>query len=134
MFAAVLQFRVSTLFGFLRGGAGECSLWGFPRSSGGLRRGVTVAHIGSNSDTGRGMIGRNGPPDLNPSGVLLLDFCTRYGLSITNTMFKHKGVHMCTWHQDTLGRSSMFDFVVVSSDLDTWTLGHSGEERGGAVN
>ncbi|KAM4590384.1 uncharacterized protein V3H82_004354 [Fundulus diaphanus] len=32
-------------------------------------------------------------------------------------MFKHKGVHMCSWHQDTLGRSSMIDFVVVSSDL-----------------
>ena len=32
-------------------------------------------------------------------------------------MFKHKGVHMCTWHQDTLGRSSMIDFVVVTSDL-----------------
>ncbi|KAK0156607.1 LINE-1 reverse transcriptase [Merluccius polli] len=32
-------------------------------------------------------------------------------------MFKHKGVHMCTWHQDTLGRSSMIDFIVVSSDL-----------------
>uniref|UniRef100_A0A8C6KY55 Reverse transcriptase domain-containing protein n=1 Tax=Nothobranchius furzeri TaxID=105023 RepID=A0A8C6KY55_NOTFU len=34
-----------------------------------------------------------------------------------NTMFRHKGVHMCSWHQDTLGRSSMIDFVVVSSDL-----------------
>ncbi|XP_057705300.1 uncharacterized protein LOC130923569 isoform X1 [Corythoichthys intestinalis] len=32
-------------------------------------------------------------------------------------MFKHKGVHMCTWHQDTLGYSSMIDFVIVSSDL-----------------
>ncbi|KAK0146684.1 Craniofacial development protein 2 [Merluccius polli] len=61
--------------------------------------------------------GRNGPPDLNPSGVQLLDFCARHRLSITNTMFKHKGVHMCTWDQDTLGRSSMIDFVVVSSDL-----------------
>ncbi|XP_061740413.1 uncharacterized protein LOC133541215 [Nerophis ophidion] len=30
-------------------------------------------------------------------------------------MFKHKCVHMCTWPQDTLGRSSMIDFV--SSDL-----------------
>ena len=28
---------------------------------------------------------------------------------------RHKGVHMCTWHQDN--RSSMIDFVVVSSDL-----------------
>ncbi|KAI3357643.1 hypothetical protein L3Q82_016052 [Scortum barcoo] len=41
-------------------------------------------------------------------------------------MFEHKGVHQCTWHQDTLGRRSMIDFVVVSSDLrpcrTSWTL------------
>ncbi|KAK0156509.1 Craniofacial development protein 2 [Merluccius polli] len=59
------------------------------------------AHVGSDSETWRG----------------LLDFCARHRLSITNTMFKHKGVHMCTWHQDTLGCSSMIDFIVVSSDL-----------------
>ncbi|XDV25050.1 hypothetical protein PO909_029047 [Leuciscus waleckii] len=37
-------------------------------------------------------------------------------------MFKHKGVHQCTWDRDTLGRRLMIDFVVVSSNLRPYVL------------
>ena len=32
-------------------------------------------------------------------------------------MLEHKGAHKCTWYQSTLGRRSMIDFVIGSSDL-----------------
>ncbi|XP_058272779.1 deleted in malignant brain tumors 1 protein-like [Hemibagrus wyckioides] len=49
-----------------------------------------------------------------------LDFCASYGLPITN--IKHKGAHQYTWYQDTIGRRSMINLVVVSSDLRPYVL------------
>ncbi|KAI3368000.1 hypothetical protein L3Q82_026820 [Scortum barcoo] len=56
------------------------------------------------------------------SGTQLLE--RGWTLHTTLELPRHKGVHQCTWHQDTLGRRSMIDFVVVSSDLrpgGSWT-------------
>ncbi len=77
--------------------------------------------VDNDGDTCRGMIGRNGPPDLNPNGVSLLDFYASPALSTTNTMFEYKDAHKFMWYQSTLGQRLMIHFFV-SSDLRSHVL------------
>lgn len=81
----------------------------------------------TNSETWWGINGRNSLSDLNPSGILLLDFCANQ----VSTMFKHKRVG----HQEILDRRPMIDFRIASSDqwpyvLNMWWLAGSDGRRG----
>ena len=80
------------------------------------------AHVGNDTQTWNGVIGRNGDAHLNGNGAKLLDFCAGNALSIMNTYFQHKDVHKCTWYRDTLAQRSMIDFVIVSDDLKRLVL------------
>lgn len=67
-------------------------------------------------------IGRYSLPNMNPDSVQLLDFCA--SLSITKTMFKHKGVHKCSWNRTPLVPISMTDLVDHISQSTTIHFGH----------
>lgn len=47
--------------------------------------------------------------DFKAHVVFLLDFCASHTLFTINTMFMHKGVHQCIWHQDTLSGPEVDD-------------------------
>ena len=75
------------------------------------------AHVGIDTDTWKGMIGKHGVTGLNEDGKYLLKFCCSNGLCIMNTFLQHRVVHKYTWYQSSIGQKSLIDFCIVSSDL-----------------
>ena len=74
------------------------------------------AHVGIDK-TWKGVIRRQGDSDINRNRRCLLQFCATNRLSIMNTFFWHKGIHMYTWYRDLVGQCSIIDFHIVSADL-----------------
>lgn len=77
------------------------------------------AHVGNDSQTWSGVIGRNGDIDLNNQGRQLLDFCASSSLSIMNTFFQHKNIDKYTWYKtgDSIKNRSLIDFIIASDNM-----------------
>jgi exonuclease III len=95
------------------------TLQSVPRTEPVLLMGDLNAHVGSDADAWKGVIGSNGDRDLNAQGRHLLDFCASNGLAIMNTFFQHRDVHRYTWHRpgDPGRQRSLIDFIIASDDL-----------------
>ena len=50
------------------------------------------AHIGTDCETWKGVIGRHGDPAFNENGRYLLELCCSNGICIMNTFFQHRNV------------------------------------------
>ena len=75
------------------------------------------AHVGTDTDTWKGVIGKHGVTGLNENGRFLLQLCCSNGLRIMNTFFQHREVHKYTWYRPSMDQKSLIDFCIVSSDL-----------------
>ena len=74
-------------------------------------------HVGTDTDTWKGVIGKHGVTGVNEKGMYLMQLCCSNGLRIINTFFQHRKVHKCTWYRPSMDQKSLIDFCIVSSDL-----------------
>ena len=84
------------------------------------------ARVGTDTNTWHTVIGPHGVGNVNENGQRLLDFCATNSLLISNTWFRHKPLHQCTWYRngDRSNPGHMIDYVLIgakfrSSILDT---------------
>ena len=75
------------------------------------------AHVGTDTDTWKGVIKKHGVTGLNENGWYLLQLCCSNGLCIMNTFFQLREVHKYIWHRPRMDQKSLIDFCIVSSDL-----------------
>ena len=64
------------------------------------------AHVGTNTDTWKGVIGKHGVTGLNENERYLLQLCCSNRLRITNTFFQHREARKYTWYRPSMDQKS----------------------------
>lgn len=72
------------------------------------------ARVGSDYKVHAGIIGQHGLGRCNFNGELLLDFCARNNLVVTNTMFRHPRYLRGTWQHPRSKHWHMLDYIISS--------------------
>ena len=77
------------------------------------------ARIGNkdSNEAFKGTVGPFGEQTLNSNGTRLLNFCSTYGLAVSNTFFRHKRIHMYTFENVSMGYLSVIDYVIVEKGM-----------------
>ena len=63
------------------------------------------AHVGADTDTRKGVIGKHGVTGLNENGRYLLQLRCSNGLRIMNTFFQHRENHKYTWYRPSMDQN-----------------------------
>ena len=75
------------------------------------------AHIRTDIETWKGVIGRHEDPAFNENCLYLLQLCCSNRLCIMNIFFYHTDVNKYTWHRPSMTQKSLIDLCIVSSEL-----------------
>lgn len=74
------------------------------------------ARVGTDYQVYKGCIGKHGVGKCNSNGRLLLNFCARNQLVVTNTVFQHRKALKCTWQHPRSKHWHMLDYVITRQD------------------
>ena len=88
------------------------TLRGIPFSDKIILMGDFNARVGDDFSTWKNVIGKHGSGKINANGERLLNFCSQFQLTITNTCFKHKPAHKNSWMHPRSKHWHLIDYII----------------------